>query len=172
MEKVIHAFLAIIAGLITTGVTYAATHTFTASIQFLETLSLNSAVNPDLGKWIPGTSGRNFILNADSTVGGTNATDYIGGATASTVKVVGSAVNAIDILANNFVANGGIVINDIPCKYEPAAATTCGGAGISAAAAPTTAGTTLSLGVDVSTTMAHVDGDTAAPTFDIVVNYN
>ncbi len=87
------------------------------------------------------------------------------------MNVVGSEVAAIDILANNFVANGGISIDDIPCKYGPAAATTCGGTGITAAA-PTASGTTLLLGVDVTSTTVHVDGDTAILTFDLVVTYN
>ena len=172
MSTVIRLGYTILGSLILTGMACAATQSFTAFIQFLEPLSLTSAVNPDLGKWATGTSGRDFVLNTDSSVGGTNAADYLGGATASTVTVVGSAVNAIDIVANNFVANGGVAINNIPCKYGAAAETTCGGGGISAAAAPTTGGTALLLGVDVVTTTPHVDGDTAAPTFDIVVSYN
>ena len=172
MSPVIRSVIIVLVGLSLPGVVCAATHSFTASIRFLEPVSLNSAVNPDLGTWSTGPSGRDLVLNTDSSVGGTNAADYLGGATASTVTVVGSAVNAIDIVANNFVANGGVAINNIPCKYGAAAATTCGGAGISAAAAPTTGGTTLLLGVDVVTTTPHVDGDTAAPTFDLVVSYN
>jgi hypothetical protein len=172
MNTVIRLGYTIFAGLILTGMACAATQSFTTSIHFLEPLSFNAAVNPDLGAWSTGPSGRDLVLNTDSSVGGTNAADYIGGAAASTVTVVGSAFNAIDIVANNFVANGGVSINNVPCKYGAAAATTCGGGGIPAAAAPTTGGTALLLGVDVVTTSAHVDGDTAAPTFDIVVSYN
>ncbi len=98
--------------------------------------------------------------------------DYLNGATVGSVNVVGSGVAAIDIVANNFVANGNVSIDDIPCKYGAAAATTCGGAGIVAAAAPTLAGTALLLGVDAATTASHTDGQTASPTFDIVVTYN
>ena len=158
--------------MIMSGVAYAATQGFTASIQFLEPLSFNTAVNPDLGNWNAGATGRNFVLNTDSSVGGTNSTDYINKAAAGSVNVVGSAVDTIDIVANNFVANGGVTINDIPCKYGAAAATTCGGAGLTTQAAPTTGGTALLLGVDVTTSTAHVDGDSANPTFDIVVTYN
>lgn len=154
------------------GVAYAATQSFTASIQFLTPLSFNSAVNPNLGNWNTGASGRNFILNTDGTVAGTNSTDYINNATAGSVNVVGSAFDTVDIVANNFVANGGVTINDVPCKYGAAAATTCGGAGLTTQAAPTNGGTALLLGVDVNTTTSHVDGDTASPTFDIVVSYN
>ena len=164
--------LAIAGAMAMSGVAYAATQSFTASIQFLTPLSFNSAVNPDLGNWNAGASGRNFILNTDSSVGGTNSADYINNAAAGSVNVVGSAFDTVDIVANNFVANNGVTINDVPCKYGAAAATTCGGAGISTAAAPTGAGTALLVGVDVNTTTAHVDGDTAAPTFDIVVSYN
>ena len=161
-----------VGAMIMSGVAYAATQGFTASIQFLEPLSFNTAVNPDLGNWNAGATGRNFVLNTDDTVGGTDSADYINSAASGSVNVVGSAFDTVDIVANNFAANGGVTINDVPCKYGAAAATTCGGAGISTAAAPTTGGTALLLGVDVDTTTAHVDGDTASPTFDIVVTYN
>lgn len=158
--------------MIMSGVAYAATQGFTASIQFLEPLSFNNVVDPDLGNWNAGATGRNFVLNTDSSVGGTNSTDYINNAAAGSVDVVGSAFDTVDIVANNFAANGGVTINDVPCKYGAAAVTTCGGAGLSTQAAPTTGGTALLLGVDVNTTQIHTDGQTASPTFDIVVTYN
>ncbi len=172
MESLKRYTFAALAGLVMPGVSNAATLRLTASIHFLEPLKINSVVNPNLGTWTNGAGGRDFILNTDGSVGGTDTADYLGGAQASKVTVVGSAFNAIDIVANNFVANGGVAINDIPCKYGAAAVTSCGGAGVSAAAAPTTSGTTLLLGVDVVTTTSHGDGDSASPAFDIVVSYN
>ena len=89
-----------------------------------------------MGNWITGASGRDIQIDTTGAAGGTNAADYLNGATVGSVNVVGSAVAAIDIVANNFVANSNVSIDDIPCKYGAAAATTCGGAGIVAAAAP------------------------------------
>ncbi len=155
-----------------TGVVYAATQGFTVSIRFLEPLSFNTAVNPNMGDWLTGATGRDLQILTTGAAAGTNAADFIQGATVGSVNVVGSAVGTIDIVANNFVANGNVSIDDIPCKYGAAAATDCGGAGIVAAAAPPLGGTALLLGVDVVTTIAHTDGLTASPTFDIVVNYN
>ena len=164
--------ITIVGAMIMSGVAYAATQSFTASITFWEPLSFNTAVNPDMGNWEAGITGRNFVLNTDDSVGGTDAAAYINGAAHGSVNVLGSALDTIDIVANNFAANGGVGINDVPCKYGTAAATTCGGAGLSTQAAPTTGGTALLLGVDVTTSTAHVDGDSANPTFDIVVTYN
>lgn len=163
--------VAVLLGMAVTSAAYAATQGFTAAIRFLEPLSFNTAVNPDMGDWLAGASARDMQLLTDGTVAGTNAADYIGGLTVGSVNVVGSTVAAIDIVANNFVANGGITIDDIPCKYGAAAATVCA-AGITAAAAPTLAGTALLLGVDVVSSAIHTDGQTASPTFDIVVSYN
>lgn len=159
-------------GMAVTGAAYAVTQGFTVSIRFLEPLSFNTAVDPDMGDWLAGATGRDLQLLTTGGVAGTDAADYISGATVGSVNVVGSAFATVDIVANNFVANGNVTIDDIPCNYGGAGATTCGGAGIVAAAAPTLAGTALLLGVDVATSAIHTDGNTASPTFDIVVTYN
>jgi len=164
-------FLTALLGMAFTGLVYAA-QGFTVSIRFLEPLSFNTAVNPDMGDWLTGLTGRDIQIDTTGAAAGTDAADYIQGATVGSVNVVGSAVAAIDIVANNFVANGNVSIDDIPCKYGAASATTCGGAGIVAAAAPTLAGTALLLGVDAATSAVHTDGQSANPTFDIVVTYN
>ena len=158
--------------LIMSGVAYAATQGFTASITFWEPLGFNTAVNPDMGYWNAGVTGRNFIMHTDDSVGGTNSSDYIQGAAHGSVNVTGSALDTIDIVANNLQSNGNVDINNVFCKYGAASEATCSGAGLSTQAAPTVAGTALLLGIDVNTSAAHSDGDTASPTFDIVVTYN
>ena len=172
MKNIRKLSLIVLLGMTMTGAAYAVTQGFTVAIRFLEPLSFNTAVNPDMGDWLTGATGRDLQLLTTGSVAGTNSADYINGATVGSVNVVGSAGAAIDIVANNFVANGNVSIDDIPCKYGAAVATTCGSAGIVAAAAPTLAGTALLLGVDVATTAIHTDGQTASPTFDIVVTYN
>jgi len=171
MKNIRKFSLIVLLGMTMTGAAYAVTQSFTVAIRFLEPLSFNTNVNPDMGDWLTGATGRDLQLLTTGSVAGTNSADYINGATVGSVNIVGSAIAAIDIVANNFVANGNVSIDDIPCKYGAAAATVCA-AGIVAAAAPTLTGTALLLGVDVATTASHTDGQTASPTFDIVVTYN
>ncbi len=172
MKPITKLSLIALLGMTITSAVYAATQGFTVSIRFLEPLSFNTAVNPDMGDWLAGATARDLQLLTTGAVAGTDSADYISGATVGSVNIVGSGSATIDIVANNFVANGNVSIDNIPCKYGAAAATTCGGAGIVGAAAPTTGGTALLLGVDVATTAIHTDGQTASPTFDIVVSYN
>jgi len=171
MKNIRKSSLIVLLGMTMTGAAYAVTQSFTAAIQFLEPLSFNTPVNPDMGDWLTGATGRDLQLLTTGSVAGTNSADYIGNAVVGSVNIVGSASAAVDIVANNFVANGNVTIDDIPCQYGAAAATLCA-AGIVAAAAPTLAGTALLLGVDVVTSAIHTDGQQANPTFDIVVTYN
>ena len=149
----------------------AETRTFNANIRFLAPINLASTIDPNLGNYTAGAAGRNFIMGTDGSISGINADAYAGGANAGSVAIYGSAFNNIDIVAQNIVNNGGVSITAISCNYGGAGSTDCL-AGISAAAAPTDAGTILLLGLGVATTAAHVDGNSAAPAFDIVVTYN
>ena len=163
--------VAVLLGMAVTGAAYAATQSgIVANIRFLTPLSFGVVTDVDLGDWQAGASGRNFQVDTTGAAGGTDVADYISGASAGNVDILGSAVATIDIVANNFVANSGVVVTGVPCNYGGAGATTCDGAGISGAAAPG-AGTNILLGATVDTSTAHVDGDTAAPTFDLVVTY-
>jgi len=162
--------LAMLLGMVLTGVAYAATQTVNATIRFLTPITFGVVTAVDLGDWQAGASGRNFQVDTTGTAGGVSVADYITGATAGNVDIIGTASSTIDIVANNFVANGSVVVSGAPCKYGAAAATTCDGAGIVGAAAPG-AGTNLLLGATVDTSTIHVDGATATPTFDIVVSY-
>jgi hypothetical protein len=108
------------------------------------TVTENTA--PSLGTLLGGASGRNFILNTDATVSGTDAADYLFGAVAGklTVKQTGG----------------------VPCKWHSDAATTCDGSGINI----TVQGSrTLLVGVDLDTTQAHSGGDSPTATYDITV---
>lgn len=163
--------VAALLGMAITGAAFAATQSgIVANIRFLTPLSFGAVTDVDMGDWQAGASGRVFQIDTTGAAGGADSADYISGATPGNVDILGSASATIDIVANNFVANGGVTITGVPCNYGGAGATTCDGAGISGAAAPG-AGTNILLGATVQTSQIHADGATAAPTFDLVVTY-
>jgi hypothetical protein len=132
-------------------------------------LTVTESTTPSLGTLLGGASGRNFILNTDATVSGTDAADYLFGAVAGdlTVKQTGGGASA-NILADNFSTTGGVTINAVPCKWHTDTATTCDGSGINV----TVQGTRhLLVGVDLDTTQVHVGGNSPTATYDITVTY-
>lgn len=160
-----------LAGFIFSSASIAETITLTASIRFLAPLTFANPVNPDFGNFDAGVSGRNFILGTDGTISGTNSNAYRGGAQAGSVRILGSNLQQIDIVAQNIINEGGISISSVTCNYGGSGDVNCTN-GISAASAPTDTGTILLMGLDINTTTLHVDGDSAAPTFDIIATYN
>lgn len=153
------------------GLANAETQTFTASIRFISPLTLSDVADPDFGTFETGAAGRNFILGTDGSISGTDANAYIDGASAGSMVIHGSASQKIDIIAQNLVDDGGISIANIICNYGDAGDMDCG-TGIAAVSEPAAAGTTLLIGMNINTTTAHADGDSASPTFDIIVSYN
>ena len=130
-------------------------------------LTVTENTAPSLGTLLAGASGRNFILNTDATVSGTDAADYLFGAVAGslTVKKTGGGQSA-NILADNYSTTGGVTINAVPCKWHTDTATTCDGSGINI----TVQGNrTLLVGVDLNTTQIHSGGDAPTATYDITV---
>ena len=150
---------------------HAGTQSFNANIRFVSPLVMTNVNNPDFGTFETGATDRNFVLRTDGSISGSNANAYVGGASAGSMMIHGSATQHIDIVAQNIVADGGVTITNIICNYGGAGDRDCK-TGITAGAQPTPAGTPLLIGLDITTTKAHMDGDTAAPAFDIVINYN
>ena len=130
-------------------------------------LTVTETTSPTLGNLLTGASGRNFILNTDETVSGTDSADYLSGAVsgALSVKKTGGSQSA-NILADNFSTTGGVTINAVPCKWHTDTATTCDGSGINVTVQATK---TLLVGVDLDTSQAHTGGQTASATYDITV---
>ena len=149
----------------------AESHTFSTDIRFIAPITLAGSSNPSLGRLSAGASSRNFALGTDGSISGANAAAYAGGAQAGSLKIQGSAFQNINIVAQNIVDDRGVHITSVTCNYGGNGNVDCG-TEISAAAAPTSTGVILLLGLDVSTTTVHADGDSASPTFDIIVTYN
>lgn len=130
-------------------------------------LTITEKVTPSLGVLLSGASGRNFILNTDQTVSGTDSADYMTGAVSGelTVKKTGGSQSA-NILADNFSTTGGVTINSVPCKYGTGSQSTCSGTGLNVTVGGTVA---LMVGVDINTTQAHTGGQSATATYDITI---
>ncbi len=131
-------------------------------------LTVTENIAPSLGTLLGGIQDRNFILNTDATVSGTDAADYLFGAVAGdlAIKKTGGSQSA-NILADNFSQTGGVTIVGVPCKWDSDTATTCDGSGINV----TVTGQTkhLLVGVNLNTTQEHFGGDSASATYDITV---
>jgi hypothetical protein len=100
-----------------------------ASETTLAQVTITELTTPDLGTLLGGASGRNFILNTDGSVSGTDAADYLFGAVTGQLDIKGVS-GMVNIVADNFSTTGGVSINAVPCKFQTDAQTTCDGSGI------------------------------------------
>jgi len=130
-------------------------------------LTVTETTSPTLGVLLTGASGRNFILNTDETVSGTDSADYLSGAVTGrlSVKKTGGSQSA-NILADNITTSGGLTYNAVPCKFDTGSQTTCDGSGINVTLNATK---TLYVGIDLDTSQVHSGSDTASVTYDINV---
>jgi hypothetical protein len=131
-------------------------------------LTITETTTPTLGTLLSGASGRNFILNTDETVSGTDSGDYLFGAVSGelTVKKTGGGQSA-NILADNFSTTGGVSVNAVPCKYGTGSQSTCDGSGLNVTVSGTKA---LMVGIDLDTSQTHSGGDSASVTYDITIS--
>lgn len=130
-------------------------------------LTVTETTSPTLGTLLGGASGRNFILNTDNTVSGTDAADYLFGAVSGVlnVKKTGGPQSA-NILADNITTAGGVTVNAVPCSFDGSAQASCDGSGINV----TVGGNKdLLVGVDIDTSQIHSGGDSASVTYDITI---
>lgn len=130
-------------------------------------LTITEKTTPTLGTLLSGASGRNFILNTDQTVGGTNAADYMFGAVSGelTVRKTGGSQSA-NILADNFTTSGGVTVVAVPCKWDMDAQTNCDGSGINVTVGGTKA---LMVGINLNTSQIHTGDQSASVTYDITI---
>ena len=131
--------------------------------------TITEIVTPDLGTALAGASGRQFILNTDETVGGTDVADLLFGAVTGQLELKKTAgpQNA-NILADNFSTFGGVTVNAVPCKYHTGSQLSCDGSGINVNVSGTR---TLFVGIDLDTSQVHSGGETASVTYDITVTF-
>lgn len=171
MKNLNKILLTAVLGITVSGVVYAATQSFNAPARFITPLSFANVVNPDMGDWFTGAASRNIGIDSAGAAAGTDVADYVSGASAGSVDILGSPARTISIVANNFSNNGGSVdIVGVPCSWNGGAETACDGAGITGASTLPT-GRTLTMGVDANTNAISTEGEVATPSYDIVVSY-
>ena len=131
--------------------------------------TMTEIVTPDLGTALAGDPDRQFILNTDETVGGTDAADLLFGAVSGQLELAKTAgPQAANILADNFSTLGGVAVNAVPCRYHTGSQLSCDGAGIDVTVQSTR---TLYVGIDLNTSQMHNGGDMASVTYDITVAF-
>jgi hypothetical protein len=128
-------------------------------------------VAPDFGTMLSGASGRQFILNTDGSITGTDSGDYLFGAVAGDLTVHSNKKAKkgqpnMNIVAENITTAGGLTVGDVFCAYDGAAQTSCTGVGIDVLSGKNR---TLLLGIDISTSQDHNGGDSASVSLDITV---
>ena len=131
--------------------------------------TMTETTTPSLGTVLSGASGRNFILNTDETVSGTDAADYLFGAVTGQLSLIGENAN-VTIIAENIMTLGGLTVIAVPCRFHTGSQTNCDGSGISAQVKKSSA-RTLYVGVDLDTSQDHFGSDTASVTYDITVYF-
>lgn len=132
-------------------------------------LSITENVAPDFGTLLGGASSRQFILNTDASISGTDSGDYLFGAAAGDLTVDRSgAPKNINIVAENITTSGGLTVAQVLCAYDGASQTACDSPGIDVQTGPNK---TLLLGIDISTSQVHSGGDSASVTLDISVTF-
>lgn len=157
--------------LYSTGAT-AAVQTVTANIAFETPITLTLNNDIDFGI-VTALNASTYAIDtaAAVTVTAGTGTSLGGTPSAGDILIQGSATQTISINANNYLANNGVTPSLARCKYGAAAEAACSSMSGGGLAAPTGAGTTLLVGVSAAANGTQAGGTTAAPTFDIVVNY-
>lgn len=146
---------------------YAATENVTANIAFDSALSIVKNADIDFGVVEAGIADT-YTIDTTATVTAAGTGQVIGGTPAAgDLTISGSPTQAIDISVTNYVADNGVTPQNATCSYDGGAEAACT---LTGAAAPG-AGTTLLLGVEADVDGTQAANDVAAPTFDVVVNY-
>ena len=84
------------------------------------------------------------------------------------MTIAGSATQTIDINVNNYVADKGVTPSAATCAYDGGGSAPCS---LASLAAPGS-GKPLLVGITVAVDGTQTTGATAAPSFDVVVNYH
>lgn len=131
--------------------------------------TVTEIITPSFGMFFGGNAGRQFILNTDGTITGTDAADYITGAVAGELelKKTGGKLFPVNIVAENISTFGGLSVASVLCQYQSDPQTICSGPGINISLQGKRK---LRLGLDISTTQVHAGG-TASISFDITVTF-
>ena len=133
-------------------------------------IALTLVSSAELGIYYGGNSNRRFVINANGTVTGPDAADYISGAAEAQITVGDSgSPSSINIFVNNIATLGGLVLNQALCSYNNGTQTRCDGSGYNINSVEEV---TLRVGLDFTTTTTHTSSSSASISFDVNVIYN
>lgn len=149
-------------------VSYSATQSVTANIAFDTALTLTKNNNISFGTVKAATSGTYTVSTASAISAGSGGVVLYGTPAAGSITIAGSTTQTINVAAQNLGTDSGVQITATTCNYNSGGSGSCT---IASGAAPG-AGKTLLVGATVSVDGSQSAGSTAAPTLDIVVNYN
>jgi len=132
-------------------------------------LTITEAVTPGLGTVMGGPANRNFVLNTDDTVSGSDAADYMFGAVSGQlIFMKRQGPQLMSIVADNILTSGGVVANAILCQWQNAPTVDCASPGLTELVRGRRI---LRIGVDLTTTQFHGGGETASVSFDVTATF-
>ena len=163
-------FVLLIAAMIVlgAGAAWAATTTVTATLKFLTDLTVTTNNGPNFGYVKAATVGTYVLSTAGVLTPSGGGVSEGGVPAAGSYTIKGSGTQLINISDGNYVAVGASTPTAGTCKYGGAASGTCNQAGL---AAPGAGGTTLLVGLTVTTSAAGADNQTDTPHFDLTIVY-
>ncbi len=159
-----------LAGLVVSGIAYAATQSVTANATFDSALTLTKNADINFGVLKAATTGRYVISTAGAVTPSNGGVLISGTPNAGSITITGSATQTVAISTGTYTANAGVTPSAATCNYNGSPIANCdtGGTGL---AAPTGTGKTLLLGVQIDADGTQVAGTTATPTFVVTVVY-
>ena len=158
-----------LAGTLASGIAFAATQNITANVNFDTALTITKTNDISFGL-VKALQAGTYTISAAGVVTPTAGGVVLGGTpTAASLSIVGSTTQLIDISTGNYQVNAGVTPSAATCKYNAGIEAACGT--LTSQAAPGT-GKTLLVGVQIAADGTQGAGSTAAPTFDVVVNYH
>ena len=131
---------------------------------------LSELTSPSFGLIFSGASGRQFVLNTNGIITGTDASDHISGQFAGVLKLDDDTPGSIiEIIADSIVVVGGLTVNQVLCKYHDSPQTQCDVSPL--VHSDSQASASIFIGIDVTTNKIHSGGDMATVDFNINVTY-
>jgi hypothetical protein len=154
---------------------YAVIGSYSAGATFRTRLEISSVVNADFGKLSAGVATTVYKMDTSGDVtvaSGPGVQLSETGSQAASMLIKGSAFQSIDISVGSYTANNSVTPSAATCRYNMGAEAACTATVFDTAAAPTSAGKTLQLGLTISAAANRTEGLVAAPTFVVTVAYN
>lgn len=145
----------------------AATQSIQSHIAFDELLSITKTSDIDFGHVKANQSGT-YTVSPQGVISASNSGVALGGSvSAAKLTIAGSSSQTINISAGNYVASNGVTPSMATCSYNDGATAPCS----LSSQTPPGNGKPLLVGITVDVDGNQAVSSTAAPSFDIIVNY-